>query len=119
MRERATPTSRVQKVLEGTNLKLAAVVAGEADPATLAELAQGRLRKKREQIEQALVGGVQPHHRFLLAELRAQIDGLDATVARFDAEIARRCVADEQEAVVQRMRQNWDGGHCRPVSRTA
>ena len=117
VRERATLTNRVQKVLEGTNLKLAAVVAnvlgasgramlaaivaGEADPATLAELAQGRLRKKREQLEQALVGRVQPHHRFLLAELPAQIDGLDATIARFDAEIARRCVADEQEAVVQ------------------
>ena len=117
VRERATLTNRVQKVLEGTNLKLAAVVAnvlgasgramlaaivaGEADPATLAELAKGRLRKKREQLEQALVGRVQPHHRFLLAELLAQIDGLDETIARFDAEIARRCVADEQEAVVQ------------------
>lgn len=48
-----------------------------------------------------VVGRVQPHHRFLLAELLAQIDGLDETIARFDAEIARRCVADEQEAVVQ------------------
>jgi len=37
----------------------------------------------------------------LLAELLAQIDGPDETIARFDAEIARRCVADEQEAVVQ------------------
>ncbi len=117
VRERATLTNRVQKVLEGTNLKLAsvvtnvlgvsgramlaAIVAGAADPATLAELAKGRLRKKREQLEQALAGRVQPHHRFLLAELLAQIDGLDETIARFDAEIARRCVADEQEAVVQ------------------
>jgi len=117
VRERATLTNRVQKVLEGTNLKLASVVtnvlgvsgramlaaimAGEEDPATLAGLAKGRLRKKREQLEQALAGRVQPHHRFLLAELLAQIDGPDETIARFDAEIARRCVADEQEAIVQ------------------
>jgi transposase len=107
----------VQKVLESTNLKitsvisniagtsgraiLAALLGGEADVAVLAELAKGKLRKKRAQLEQALSGRLEPHHRFLLTELLAQIDGLDETIARFDAEIARRCAADEREAVVE------------------
>src|SRR5919199_3816329 len=83
VRERAEVVQRLQKVLEWANLKLGAVasnlagvsaramltalVAGEADPALLAELAQGRLRQKRAALEQALVGFVRDHHRFLLA----------------------------------------------------
>ena len=117
VRERATLVNRVQKVLEGTNLKLASVVSnvagasgrailaallgGETDPAVLADLAKGKLRKKRDELERALSGRLQPHHRFLLTELLAQIDGLDETIARFDDAIARHCAAHEQEAVIQ------------------
>ncbi len=116
VRERATLANRVQKVLEGTNLKLAAVVtnvlgvsgrailaallAGEEDVAVLADLAKGKLRKKRDELERALRGQLRPHHRFLLTALLAQIDGLDATIARFDAEIARLCTVNEEEQVV-------------------
>jgi transposase len=116
VRGRATLVNRVQKVLESTNLKLtsvisniagtsgrailAALLGGEEDVAVLAELAKGKLRKKRAQLQQALSGQLAPHHRFLLTELLAQIDGLDETIARFDAEIGRRCAADEREAVV-------------------
>jgi transposase len=117
VRGRATLVNRVQKVLESTNLKLTSVVSniagtsgrailaallgGEEDVAVLAELAKGKLRKKRPQLQQALSGQLAPHHRFLLTELLAQIDGLDETIARFDAEIGRRCAADEREAVVE------------------
>ena len=61
--ERATLCNRVQKVLEGANIKLASVatdvlgvsgramldalIAGERDPAVLAELAKARLRNKK------------------------------------------------------------------------
>ncbi|HEY6408058.1 MAG TPA: IS110 family transposase, partial [Ktedonobacteraceae bacterium] len=80
--ERARQVNRVHKLLEDTNLKLTAVVtdvtgvsaramlaallSGETDPETLAVLARGKLRKKREQLAQALQGQLQPHHRFLL-----------------------------------------------------
>jgi len=116
VRSRATLVNRVQKVLEGTNLKLTAVVSniagvsgrailaallsGEEDVTVLADLAKGKLRKKRDELERALSGRLQPHHRFLLTELLAQIDGLDETIARFDAEIARLCAVNEEEAVV-------------------
>jgi len=116
VRGRATLVNRVQKVREGTNLKLTAVVSniagvsgrailaallgGEEDVTVLTDLAKGKLRKKRDALERALSGRLQPHHRFLLTELLAQIDGLDETIARFDAEIARLCAVNEEEAVV-------------------
>lgn len=116
IRERATLVNRVQKVLEGANIKLASVasnvmgvsgramleglVAGEANPEVLALLAQGRLREKRAQLAQALTGRVKPHHRFLLTELLCQIDSLDETIARFDAEIAAYCAPFEASVVL-------------------
>ena len=117
VRGRATLVNRVQKVLESTNLKLTAVVSnvagvsgrailaalldGEEDVTVLADLAKGKLRKKRDQLERALSGRLQPHHRFLLTELLTQIDGLDEAIARFDAEIAKRCAVNEAEDVVE------------------
>ncbi|MDP8962342.1 MAG: IS110 family transposase, partial [Actinomycetota bacterium] len=107
----------MQQVLESTNLKrtavvsnvagvsgraiLAALLDGEEDVTVLADLAKGKLRKKRDQLERALSGRLQPHHRLLLTELLAQIDGLDETIARFDAEIAKRCAVTEAEDVVE------------------
>jgi transposase len=80
VRERNQEVNRLQKVLEGANLKLAvvatdilgksgrdmldAVVAGEQDAQTLAALARGRLRAKLPDLRLALNGRVQPHHRF-------------------------------------------------------
>lgn len=93
VRDRARVVQRIQKVLEDTNLKLASVatdivglsaramlermLAGERDPALLAGLARGRLRKKREELEAALEGVLRPHHQFLLSELLAQMDYLE------------------------------------------
>jgi transposase len=107
IRERVTLINRVQKLLEDANIKLAAVasdimgvsgrailaalIAGHTDPHTLAELAKGRLRSKREPLAKALEGRVKPHHRFVLTELLCQIDGLDDTIARFDAQIQAIC----------------------------
>jgi transposase len=107
IRERVTLINRVQKLLEDANITLAAVasdllgvsgrailaalIAGHTDPHTLAELAKGRLRSKREPLAQALEGRVKPHHRFVLTELWCQIDGLDDTIPRFDAPIQALC----------------------------
>jgi len=107
VRERATVVNRVQKVLESANIKLSSVatdvtgvsaramlgalIAGTAQPTEMAELAKGRLREKREELVKALSGRVQAHHRFVLAELLCQIDNLDETLARFDAQIKEYC----------------------------
>jgi transposase len=55
----------------------------------------GRLRSKREQLEQALVGSFQPHHRFLIREHLAHIDSLDEAIDRMSREIAEQLRPDE------------------------
>jgi transposase len=112
VRERTAETNRLQKTLEGANIKLASVatdilgrsgremlaalVAGQTDGADLAQLAHGRLREKLPQLEQALVGCVGPHQRFLVAQQLAHIDFLDASIAQVSAEIAARVRPDEE-----------------------
>lgn len=101
--ERARVVNRLQKVLEDANLKLstvatnivglsaramlAAVLDGETNPQVLVGLARGKLRAKRAQIEQALVGQIDVQHRFVLSSQLAHIDFLDEQVAPCDAQI--------------------------------
>jgi transposase len=112
VRERATLINRVHKVLEGANIKLGSVasnvvgvsgrlmlseiIAGQATPEEMADLAKGRLRSKREALVQALTGRVKAHHRFILTELLCQIDNLDETISRFDEEIEAYCSPFEE-----------------------
>jgi transposase len=79
---------------------LSALLAGETDPQTLAELARGQLRKKRTQLAQALQGRLRPHQSFVLTELLTQIDTLDETITRFDLQIQAACAAAAEEAEV-------------------
>jgi transposase len=107
IRERATLANRLQKVLEGANIKLASVatdvlgvsgramikslIEGGLDPEGMAQLAKGRLRDKKETLARALEGRVRPHHRFVMAELLRQIEGLDEAINRFDEQIREMC----------------------------
>ncbi len=106
MQERTAEVNRLQKTLEGANIKLASVatdvmgvsaremleglVAGKSDPAALADLARGKLRDKMENLQRALSGRFRDHHRFLVAQHLAHIDYLDEAIQRLDAEIAER-----------------------------
>jgi len=103
IRERASVVQRMHKVLEWANIKLTSVVsdvrgvsaramlealiAGQTDVTVLAELAKGRLRAKRAELEQALQGTLQPHHAFMLAQHLAHRDFLEEQIAAFDAQI--------------------------------
>jgi transposase len=107
IQERVTLINRVQKLLEDANIKLAAVASdimgvsgrailaalltGHADSQALADSAKGRLRVKRDLLAQAMDGRVKPPHRFVLTELLSQIDSLDETIARFDAQTEALC----------------------------
>jgi len=104
--ERTAEVNRLQKVLEGANIKLgsvatdimglsgrqmlAALVSGSQDAAAMAALAKGRLRDKIPQLEEALQGSFGPHQRFLVAKQLAHIDFLDETIEGLDKEIAQR-----------------------------
>jgi transposase len=103
VQERAQEINRLQKVLEGANIKLAAVatdilgksgremldalVTGEQNADTLAELARGKLRTKLPQLRQALDGRVHPSHRFLIQRILAHIDFLEESLALVQKEI--------------------------------
>jgi transposase len=101
--DRARVANRIQKVLEDANIKLASVatdilgvsgramleamIAGESDPALLADLAKRRLRAKLPELRQALLGKVTDHHRFLLRTLLEQVDSLQRLIASYSARI--------------------------------
>jgi transposase len=104
--ERSAEINRVQKTLEGANIKLASVatdimgvsgrqmlaalVEGVKDGAAVAQLARGRLREKLPELERALTGRIGAHQRFLLARQLAHIDFLDAQIEQVSAEVAER-----------------------------
>jgi transposase len=111
--ERSAAVNRLQKVLEDANIKLAGVATdvmgvsgrailaalldGTTDPATLAELAQGKLRAKRAELARALGGRVSDHHRLLLTTHLAHVDFLDEQIAQLSAEIAERLRPFEED----------------------
>jgi transposase len=96
--QKAAVANRIQKVLEDANIKLAgvatdvlgksgramleALVAGETDPAKLADLARRRLREKLPQLRRALAGRVTEHHRFLLRLHLDQLQQLEGLIER-------------------------------------
>src|SRR5881397_1532995 len=106
VRDRAQEVNRLCKVLEDAGLKLTSVVTdvmgasgramlralvdGTTDPAVLADLARGVLRKKLPALRRALHGRFRPHHAFLIEQIFAKVDFLDETLDRLTAEIDRR-----------------------------
>ena len=102
-REIVQHTQRIQAVLEEANVKLSsaitdvlgmsgrrilkAIVAGETDPAKLAELGGPRLAASRSDLADALHGRVREHHRFLIDQHLKTIEQLEATITAFDARI--------------------------------
>lgn len=98
--------NRIQKVLEDANIKLAsvatdtlrasgrtmleAIVSGEKDSERLAEMAQGKLRNKIPQLQEALEGRVSAHHRFLLRELLDHHYFVESKMRRIEQEVEQR-----------------------------
>jgi transposase len=101
--EIARHTLRIQKTLEDANLKLTqvvsdilgtsgrailkALIAGETDPARLADVTTSRLKASRAQLIAALHGRVTAHHRFLIELHLTQIEALDAAVRKLEGHL--------------------------------
>jgi transposase len=110
-------SNRIQKVLEDANVKLGSVasnvvgasgrlmleamVAGEDDPARLADLAQRRMRSKIPQLEQALYGKLTEHHRWMLKLLLDQLQTNEQFIARLDERIAE--LTRPQQPVLEKL----------------
>jgi transposase len=106
VRERASEINRLQKTLEGANIKLGdvvtdvtgvsgrhimqALVAGQTDINLLADLARGRLRDKVPQLQRALTGRFGSHQRFLLAQQLAHLESLEELIEQLDREVQER-----------------------------
>lgn len=104
--QRAALVQRVQKLLEGANIKLGDVasdvmgVSGRAmlqalaegvdDPAAVAGMAKTALRNKIPVLERALTGSVGHHQRFLLRSQFRLLESLEAEIASLDEEVAER-----------------------------
>ena len=113
--DRARVANRVQKVLEDANIKLASVasdvlgksgrdmldalIAGQSDPAVLADLARLRLRAKIPQLRAALNGKIGDHHRFMLKQLLRQVDDLEKQMRAYDRQIAKVMSPLEKKAI--------------------
>jgi transposase len=68
-------------------LMLRALIAGERDPEVLADLAQGRLRKKIPELRHALRGRFNEHHATLIGMSLDHAEYLEAAIAKLDGEV--------------------------------
>ncbi|MGO9060064.1 MAG: IS110 family transposase [Candidatus Binataceae bacterium] len=112
--EHTRVANRLEKVLKDAGIKLstvvtdilgvsgcqilAALVSGTNDPEVLAELARGRLRKKKPELSQVLSGHFREHHAFFIGRLLLDLDNVeDSLVARI--EVLLRPLVQELELV--------------------
>lgn len=103
VREISRHTQRIQKTLDDANLKitgvirdilgvtgraiLRALIQGETDPAVLADLACGKLKRKRPALVEALRGRITAHHRRMLQLHLDLIEPIQKAIAGLDAQI--------------------------------
>jgi transposase len=103
IKERQREANRLHKALEDTGIKLDCVASdilgvsgramldalchGTTDPAVLADLARGRLRKKIPALRQALEGRFEPLHALLVSSILAHLDFLDEQIERLSEAI--------------------------------
>ena len=100
---RSKEIQRLEKVLQDADIKITSVasavwsassreiiealIAGERDPAVLAQMAKSRMRSKISQLEEALAGTFDDHHALLCRQIIAHIDFCDQTIAELTQEI--------------------------------
>ena len=108
---RAKEIQRLEKVLQDAGIKLTSVasavwskssremieamIAGERDPAVLAEMAKGKMRSKTERLIEALEGNFTSHHAFMCRQIIDHLDHLDAAIAAVTAQITTLIVPFE------------------------
>jgi len=106
VQSQAAERNRLLKVLEDSNIKLASVatdvfglsgrlmlralIEGRTTPQEMAALAKGRLRNKIPQLELALEGNVEEHHRFLLELQLQRLEAAENDLATLEQRIQER-----------------------------
>lgn len=117
IRDQSRIINRIQKTLEGANIKLSSVatdvvgvsgrmilqamIDGVENPKELAAMARGKLRKKTESLEGALLGLMGPHQRRLLESHLGILDYLDKEIAQLDDDISGRM--EPYQSIIERI----------------
>ena len=112
--ERAREYNRIDKVLQGANIKLSSVAGsngtksglamveaiskGETSAEVLASMALGTMKSKTEELKRAMDGLIQPHQRMLLGAMLEHIKVLSSSIEILNAEVEKR-LADESEII--------------------
>jgi transposase len=102
----AAERNRLLKLLESANIKLSSVatdvfgvsgrlmlkalVEGKASLAEMAELAKGKLRNKIPQLQLALEGKLEEHHRFLLQLQQDRLDAAEKDLSTLEQRIQQK-----------------------------
>ncbi len=100
MGDRTRDTGRLEKMLEDASIKvssvasslttvsaramLAGLIAGEADPVVLADLAKGKMRAKIPDLVEALTGHFDADHARLAAAMLGRLDRVEVALAGLD-----------------------------------
>jgi transposase len=111
--ERSREISRMQKVLEGANIKLSSVatdimgvsgrsmiegiINGIDDPQVLAGMAKRSMKKKKDDLERALFGSVGLHQKMMLKTQLSHIDFLDQQIKMLSEEVQQRMQPYEED----------------------
>jgi transposase len=117
VKEQTALANRVQKLIESANIKLGQVATdvlgasgrlmlraladGEQDSFKLAEMARGRLTKKKAELRRALKGQLTSAQRFVLGELLKLLDELSAAVERVNEKLRQQVEKNTEPFVAE------------------
>ena len=104
--------NRMEKVLQGANIKLSSVISktgtktelsiikalseGEYDAYVLSELARGTLKNKKDELVRSLNGLMGEHQKTLLKSMYNHLERLNEEIASIETEIDKRMKKDEE-----------------------
>jgi transposase len=105
---------RVEKILEDANIKLSSIASntfgtsgkriiqellkGELRPDQMAELSKGRLRKRKDELKEALVGNVEEHHKRMIRTSLEHIDAMEEIFVTVEQKIQEKIDLHFKEA---------------------
>jgi transposase len=114
--ERAREVNRIQKVLEGANIKLSSVASdilgvsgklilqslaqGIEDPKKLIVHAKGAMKNKEAELERSLKGLIGEHQKMMISTQLRHIEYLDGILAQLDMEVKQRIHPFEEQVAL-------------------
>ena len=105
---------RVEKILEDANIKLSSIASdtfgasgkmimhelmkGELRPDEMAELSKGKLRRRKEELKEALVGNVEEHHKRMIRTSLEHINAMEEIFSSVEQKIQEKIELHFKEA---------------------